>query len=91
MREITLNGKYMTSIPSLHKYLQAELILPEGRGQNLDDLWDCLMTIDFPTHIALVRASAMLDEIYEYGEELVQLFYDICIANKNITFSMSQE
>lgn len=88
MREITLNGKYMKNIPGLHKYLQSELILPDGKGHNLDSLWDCLVEIDFPTHITLVHASEMLDEIYEYGEELVQLFYDVCIENEKLTFTM---
>ena len=42
MKTVTLALARMQSIRQLHKYLRAELELPDYYGENLDALYDCL-------------------------------------------------
>ena len=90
MREIMLSGQYMKTPADLHKYIESEMLFPEGSARTMEGLWDELMKIEYPTHITLIHSSAMLDEIYEYGEELVQDFCDTCIENPNLTFTLAE-
>ena len=45
MKTVTLALARMQSIRQLHKYLRAELELPDYYGENLDALYDCLTEV----------------------------------------------
>ena len=46
MKTVTLALARMQSIRQLHKYLRAELELPDYYGENLDALYDCLTALE---------------------------------------------
>ena len=58
MKTVTLALARMQSIRQLHKYLRAELELPDYYGENLDALYDCLTEVCEPVILKIPQAVA---------------------------------
>jgi predicted hydrolase (HD superfamily) len=86
MKEITLDGSFMTSVEETHKYLKSKLNLPSYYGSNLDALWDVLSTISEPTKINLINSSQLSTNLGEYGNALLNVFQDASHENDKIIF-----
>ena len=63
MKTVTLALARMQSIRQLHKYLRAELELPDYYGENLDALYDCLTEVCEPVILKIPQAVAAGSEL----------------------------
>ncbi|MCM0648100.1 barstar family protein [Clostridium swellfunianum] len=84
MKEILLNGDKMLNKASTHAYLKQELALPDYYGENLDALWDCLTTDFSPKKIIICKPEAILEQLEDYGEAIINLFEQAAEENENI-------
>lgn len=82
MKQIVLDCSRMTGKKALHDYLAQELELPAYYGHNLDALYDCLTEIG-PCHITFLHISE-LKVLGQYGQSLLDVFYDAALENKNL-------
>lgn len=88
MRNITLDGKEMTSSKAAHLYLKQKLNFPEYYGENLDALWDLLTTIGSPTLIRLLNHDLLDEQLGEYGSTLKSVFQAAAQENKNLSLEI---
>lgn len=86
MNEINLDGKMMINPRITHLYLRYNLNLPKSYGHNLDALFDHLSTWDNQTLIILKNKEAMLENLHDYGEKLLETIEDSALDNPNIKF-----
>lgn len=84
MKTVTLVLTGMQSIRQLHKYLRAELELPEYYGENLDALYDCLTEVCEPVILKIPQAVAAGSELGWYGARLLTVVQDAAAANPNL-------
>ena len=84
MKTVTLALARMQSIRQLHKYLRAELELPDYYGENLDALYDCLTEDCAPVILKIPHAVAAVSELDWYGERLHTVVQDADSANPNL-------
>lgn len=68
----------------LHKYLRAELELPDYYGENLDALYDCLTEVCEPVILKIPQAVAAGSELGWYGARLLTVIQDAAAANPNL-------
>jgi ribonuclease inhibitor len=80
MKTVTLALARMQSIRQLHKYLRAELELPDYYGENLDALYDCLTEVCEPVILKIPQAVAL----GWYGARLLTVVQDAAAANPNL-------
>ena len=91
MQEFYLNGAQMKSNEAAHLHIKQALALPDYYGSNLDALWDCLAS-DFSEKIIYFRnLPAMLDQLGEYGDALLELFWEAAAANSTIQIVIEDE
>ena len=88
MRNITLDGKEMTSRKATHLYLKQKLNFPEYYGENLDALWDLLTTIGSPTQIRLLNSDLLDKQLGEYGSTLKSVLQAAAQENKNLSLEI---
>ena len=88
MRNITLDGKEMTSRETTHLYLKQKLNFPEYYGENLDALWDLLTTIGSPTQIRLLNSDLLDKQLGEYGSTLKSVLQAAAQENKNLSLEI---
>ena len=69
---------------SMHKYLRAELELPDYYGENLDALYDCLTEVCEPVILKIPQAVAAGSELGWYGARLLTVVQDAAAANPNL-------
>ena len=91
MRIIILDGNRMTDKDSLHDYLAHELSLPEYYGQNLDALADCLGEMGSHTHIILANPDSVRSNLGEYGDRLIEVFYESAQRPHGLHFAADGE
>jgi len=72
-----------------HEYLREKLGLPAYYGNNLDGLWDILITIDKKTLIIIHNQRLLIQFLPDYGEILLNTFAEATQANKNLTIKIS--
>lgn len=85
MKTVTLALARMQSIRQLHKYLRAELELPDYYGENLDALYDCLTEVCEPVILKIPQAAvAAGSELGWYGARLLTVVQDAAAANPNL-------
>jgi ribonuclease inhibitor len=91
MQEYHLDGEQMTSKEAAHLHIKQALALPDYYGSNLDALWDCLSS-DFTEKIIYIRnLPAMLDQLGDYGDALMELFWEAAAANGAIQIVIEDE
>ena len=83
MRKITLDGNKMKNKEDVHHYLKEELQIKEYYGNNLDALWDALISYDLPMKIRLIHYPEMIKNLGDYGHALINVFRDAEIVNTN--------
>lgn len=82
---IFLNGRKMLTREAAHAHLKQKLRFPDYYGKNLDALHD-LLTVGYHGDIILKHADAMTGALGEYGETMLQVFYDSARESENFTF-----
>ena len=81
---IIIDGKKMTSRRVLHSYLEETLGFPSYYGKNLDALWDLLSTDSRELEILVINFQDLIENLGDYGENLLELLQDVCIENPKI-------
>ncbi|MCB2288517.1 barstar family protein [Clostridium sp. CS001] len=84
MKEIRLNGNKMLDKASTHDYLKQKLDLPDYYGENLDALWDLLVTDFSPKKITIYRPAVIIENLGPYGEAIINLFQEVVKENEYI-------
>lgn len=83
MRLVVLDGKLMKNNDDAHDYLQTELQIEEYYGNNLDALWDALITYDLPIKVKLINYNELIENLGDYGFAIISVFQDTEIVNPN--------
>ena len=83
---IILDGKLMDNIENAHLHIKENLEFPDYYGMNLDALWDMISTWGYPVHIRLVNEKYLIENLGNYGYELVGVFIEAMIENENVFF-----
>ncbi|MBF7097488.1 barstar family protein [Alkalibacter mobilis] len=91
MRRIRLNGNKMTEKEMAHKYLRKKLNLPDHYGDNLDALWDCLVTDYTPQKIVLENTEKIVNGMGSYGEALIMLLKEVAEENGFLELEIENE
>lgn len=81
MREIILDGKFMTDKKSTHKYLAEKLDFPDYYGNNLDALYDCLNSISEETCFSFINTEVAEENLEAYFSMILTVFEDSVIEN----------
>ncbi len=88
MKNIILDGNKMTSIIQTHKYIKEQFNFPSYYGENLDALWDLLSTISSQTDIELINLNILNENLNEYAENLLDIFYEVSEENNKLSFKI---
>ena len=81
-----LNGQRMTDPKTTHSYLKQRFNFPDYYGHNLDALHD-LMSVyndEFDLNIVLIHTDDLLKMQPEYGQKLIETFFDIRNSNYKV-------
>ena len=89
MKAIILDGSMMTTRESAHMEIAQKLGFPAYYGNNLDALWDLLVTAD-ETSVTMIHVDAMLDSLREYGCRLLLTFFEAEQENPLLHFTLPQ-
>ena len=73
---IELDCALMTGRAETHEYLKQQLQFPDYYGRNLDALYDVLTDCVKPVHMVLIHKDAMLRQLSDYGEALLETLRD---------------
>lgn len=90
MRLVTIDGKEMKSKDVVHDYLQSELQIEEYYGNNLDALWDGLITYDQPIKVTIIHYHELIENLGDYGFALLGVFRDTEIVNPNFRLEVTK-
>ena len=85
MKELTIDGKMMTSKSEIYTHLGRVFSLPLHFGNNLDALWDVLTEVNEPTIIHFENIEEVIGNLDAYGEKVIQLFQDLEGKQENYT------
>lgn len=88
MRKVILDGKHMKNKKLVHLYIKFQLESNEYIGNNLDALWDVLITYSQPLKIGLINKEMLIENLGDYGESIIELFEDAEEENENIEFEI---
>lgn len=91
MNVIILNGNRMSSIKEAHNYIKRKLNFPDYYGGNLDALWDILSTVSKPTSIKLINFHKLRENLGEYSELLLSVFFDADKENDKVSFELIED
>lgn len=86
---LLLDGREIDSREKLHRLIREQLDPPDYYGDNLDALWDLLSSEPEELSIRLVHRKALLENIGDYGESLLELLLDLSDQNPEITLEIS--
>jgi ribonuclease inhibitor len=86
MKEYRLEGEKMTDPDRTQAHIKHRLEFPDYYGENLDALWDELTAFTEPTSITLYDSSLMLNQLGQYGYDLLDTFEDAARTNHNVLF-----
>lgn len=84
MREIILDGRFMTDKNSVHRYLAEKFEFPDYYGNNLDALYDCLNDICEKTSILFINTETAEENLDRYFDMILTVFEDAAIKNSNL-------
>lgn len=84
MREIILDGRFMTDKKSVHQYLAEQLEFPDYYGNNLDALYDCLNDICEKTGVSFINTEMATENLDTYFDMILTVFEDAAIENSNL-------
>lgn len=91
MKEIKLYGDKMVDRTSTHAYLKEKLALPDYYGENLDALWDCLVSDSSVRQISLYNTAALIENLGSYGEAIINLLEQAAEENQNIVVNIERD
>ena len=89
MKELIINSANIRSVEDFHKYIKESLDLPSYYGENLDALWDVLSSYSDKLRIVLTKHNLLVENLGQYGEDLIDLFHDLKEENDNIELKIS--
>ena len=84
MRQIILDGRFMTDKKSVHRYLAEQLEFPDYYGNNLDALYDCLNSICERTCISFINTELAEENLDTYFDMILTVFEDAAIENSSL-------
>jgi ribonuclease inhibitor len=84
MEKVIIDGLKMTSREIAHKYLAKQFDFPAYYGENLDALFDCLMSISSQTFIFIENAQSIVINLGIYGQRLVDTIFDAVKQNEKL-------
>ncbi|NLI89057.1 MAG: barstar family protein [Epulopiscium sp.] len=84
MTEVILDGQEMVNREATHKYIKDKLSLPSYYGENLDALWDMIVTYDRDIQIRLINKEALAENLGQYGKDIIGIFMEASRENNNI-------
>ncbi|MCR8968511.1 barstar family protein [Facklamia sp. 7083-14-GEN3] len=76
--KVLLDGQAFKNKEATYHYLIERLSLPHYTGHNLDALWDVLGDSQ-PLEIEIYRSRLILDQLGDYGRNILDLFGDASI------------
>lgn len=88
MIQIELNGRNMKTKEIAHGIIKEKLNAPEYYGKNLDALWDIVMETSQPIQINLINKDDLIENLEDYGKNIITVFQDAEKENKNIKFQV---
>ncbi len=88
MKQITLNGKKMTSEKEAHEYIASKLGFPEYYGKNLDALADCVSEFCLDRYIRISHYSEMKKALGDYADMIIEVIKDIADESPRIRFKV---
>ena len=91
MKEIRLNGDKMLNKAAAHAYLKQKLVLPDYYGENLDALWDCLLSDFSSRKITIYNSAAIVKHLGSYGESIINLLEQAAEENEYIQVDIERE
>jgi ribonuclease inhibitor len=91
MKIIHLNGAKMIDKAATHTYLKRRLALPSYYGDNLDALWDCLMSDFSGKKIVIHEPQTIMNNLGSYGESIISLFRKVAEENVSIQVSFKDK
>lgn len=84
MEHILLDGGAFVDKATTHALLKEQLQLPDYYGNNLDALWDCLVSDFTPKMITIRNPQRIVDNLGRYGQSLLRLFEELKEQNEEI-------
>ncbi len=90
MIEIVLDASLMIDKENAHNYIRNKLDVIEYTGNNLDALWDVLSVCDLDLSIIIINHKEVIKLLGEYGESLLETFFDAAIENPNISVEIGE-
>lgn len=90
MLDIRLEGEKMKDRSSAQRHIAKRMDFPDDYGNNLDALWEALNDIDETVAVTLYDTTLMLNQLGQYGHDLLDTFEDAAAANSNIMFESIQ-
>lgn len=91
MKEIRLNGDKMLNKAAAHAYLKQKLALPDYYGENLDALWDCLVSDFSVKKIIVYNTAAIIEHLGSYGESIINLLEQAAEENEYIKVDIEKD
>lgn len=89
MNILNIDASEFNNLEEFHELLKEKLDFPDSYGDNLDDLWDCLVNhckmpltfywLDFETSRTLLGKDAedLLDLFYEAQDEIEDFYFEL--------------
>lgn len=88
MIKIILDGKEMKTRETVYPYIKKQLSNIEYYGNNLDALWDVLMSYSEDIIINLKNKVDLIENLGDYGYLIIELFEEAKNENENIVFEI---
>ena len=86
--KVRLSEKDMKNKDYVHLYIKHQLDNNEYYGNNLDALWDVLMSYSSKIEIRLIDKESLIANLEDYGYALIDVFEDASKENKNVIFEI---
>ena len=86
MIDVRLEGEKMTDEYEAQRHIKKRMDFADDYGMTPDALWDAVVAIDEPTAVALYDKEIMLDNLGDYGYELIDVFEDATKTNHDLIF-----
>lgn len=85
-----LDGRFMLNKQQVHDYLSERFNFPDYYGKNLDALYDLMSTYhqEEKLIVLLIYSEFMLDQLGQYGHNLISTFEDAARVNPKLDFRM---